>query len=146
MNKVWRPKPIVKCSMCLGNHSHVYNIIDLGIWWTEKYTAYIKYNFCSICYTILNNLWPNQTMLKDNSKKYEESDMHHDGDYLHNSIKRNKHNIFLTARDNYVKNITYPSIIMQLSNENTSIFHYVPKDIIHYIIDIFKKLQSLTNK
>ena len=145
MNKVWKPKKLVKCAMCCGNYSHTYKIITLGIWWEDD-TPYIKYDFCSICYTILNNLWPNDTKLKPHKRarkeKYVESDVVYHTEYLYNLIKNNyiKYDAFVYHRNNYVQIITYPSIIYELYHTNTSIFHLVPKDIINYIVDIFKEL------
>lgn len=129
--------------MCFGKHSHTYKIIDLGIWWEDD-TPYIKYDFCSICYTILNSLWPDDTKLKPHKSNhdYVESDVYQRTEYLYNMIKNNyiKHNAFLLARSKYVKNITYPSIIYELFYTNTSVFHSLPKDVIDFIIYMFKQL------
>lgn len=147
MTKVWQPKKVVNCAMCYGKHSHPYKIIDLSIWW-EKYTPYIVYNFCSICYTILNKLWPDNTKLRPDTnikkpnQKYVESDLNYHTEYLYNLIKNNyiKYNAFVNARSNYVKYITYPSIIYELYHTNTSILYKVPKDVIDYILHIFRQL------
>lgn len=145
MNKVWQPKKVIKCDMCSINHSNIYKIIDLSIWWLHD-TAYIKYNFCSICYTILNKLWPNDTKFIDNNKfnDYEEEILQYSSGYLYNRIKNttSKYNLFLQNRSNYVKNITYPSIIYQLHYDKSFIFHYIPKDIIQHILHIFLNLNN----
>jgi hypothetical protein len=143
MAKIWQPKKVVNCAMCYGKHSHPYEIIDLDIWWVED-TPYIKYHFCSICYTILNKLWPDDTKLTSykSNQIYVESDVLNHTEYLYNLIKNNyiKYNAFVNARSNYIKYITYPSIIYELYHTNTSILHVIPKDVIDYIIHIFRQL------
>jgi hypothetical protein len=143
MAKVWQPKKVVNCAMCYGKHSHPYKIINLGIWWEDD-IPYIKYDFCSICYTILNKLWANDTKLKPHKSNqiYVESDVVYHTEYLYNLIKNNyiKYNAFVNARSNYIKYITYPSIVYELYYTNTSILYKVPQDIIDYILYIFKQL------
>lgn len=54
---VWKPKSLVKCCMCSSNFGRTYKIVEHGIWWNDDpRTAYVNYDFCSICFTILDNL------------------------------------------------------------------------------------------
>lgn len=105
---VWVPKKSTKCSMCDSNHSHKYKIVEFGIWW-ENNTAYVNYNFCSICFTILKELFPDDVKtVKDFSKerKFIESRYPDHRDYLYNIIKNGpKYNKFIERRTEYVNNL-----------------------------------------
>ena len=115
----WIPKRLIKCSMCDSNHGHQYKIVESGIWW-ENGPAYQTYRFCSICFTVLNKLWPSDTELVHNKKVIEPRNAkshsvrrtsveveasrcdHRDSlDYL---IKHNpdKYNKFIEERDYYI--------------------------------------------
>jgi len=86
-NLVWRPKKLVKCCICDSNHGHKYKVVEHGIWWVSGPT-YVTYNFCSICFTVIKELWPHEVLLVNN-KKFVESgfcDRRDDLDYI---IKNN---------------------------------------------------------
>jgi hypothetical protein len=53
--------------MCDSNHGHRYKIVESGIWW-EDGPSYVTYDFCSICFTVLHELWPEDTRLVRNRK------------------------------------------------------------------------------
>lgn len=102
MHRIWIPKRIIKCSMCDNNHGHQYKIVESGIWW-ENGPAYQTYCFCSICFTVLNELWPDDTNLVRNKKVIEASrcDARDCLDYL---IKHNpdKYNKYTEHRNRYI--------------------------------------------
>ena len=112
---VWIPKPLIKCSMCDSDYGHVYKIMDFDIWWEEEgYAPYVNYNFCSICFTVLNELWPDETQLtkKFPRRKLIESHYYVRTEYLHNMIKNNvtKYDNFVNHRNRYInklKSCTY---------------------------------------
>lgn len=104
-NLVWVPKKINNCSICNSDHGHKYKIIEHGIWW-EDGPVYVTQNFCSICFTVINQLWPNEIELV-NSKNFTESGFHDHRDRLDHIIKNNFDNYtkFTEYRTRYVNKL-----------------------------------------
>ena len=91
--------------MCDSNHGHTYKIIEYGIWW-ESVNVYVPYNFCSICFTVIKELWPDDVKLvKD--KKFVESGFRDRRDCLDYRIKNNinKYTKFTEHRNQYVNKL-----------------------------------------
>lgn len=108
-NLIWRPKKLIKCSMCGSDHGHTYKIVAHGLWWeNDTRTPYVECDFCSICYTVINELWPSKSVQATNCKKTFYSTGWKDSrDMLDNSIKRspNYFNAFTRHRDAYIKKL-----------------------------------------
>lgn len=80
----------------------VYGGLEMKI----KAHPYIIYDFCSICFTVLHELYPQDTILAHNNKllNFIESDYVYHTDRFDNIIKNNpiKLNIFEQQRKKYI--------------------------------------------
>lgn len=114
----WIPKKIIKCSMCNNNHGRQYDIVEFGLWWVyDDETAYVNYDLCSICFTVLNELWPQETKLvkdfpRNKNRKFIEMDYVYPTDNFDYKIKKNayKYQQFTEHRTQYINKLHYKNI------------------------------------